>query len=177
MGTAMIPRRNQPKNDLVTTPDYLASQIVGHFMPQIGVDLWCMDPCAGEGAFERAMCGHGALRVDSCEKTDGWNFFDHHLHFGDRFDLICSNPPYSILSDFLEHSFKLADNVVYLIQPPAALFVKRRRLAREAGFGIREIYYVECPPEWKALGLSFGTGLGAVHWERGWTGPTTHTNF
>ena len=55
-------------------------------------------------------------------------------------DWIIGNPPYSILNAWLEHSFALAANVVYLL-PIAKVFGSRKRLLMVSAYGgIVEVY-------------------------------------
>jgi hypothetical protein len=70
----------QNGNDGIQTPDYLAAQIVSHFMPA-GKRL---DPCAGAGAFCRAM-----PNCDWYEITQEKDFL---LAVG-QWDWIVGNPP------------------------------------------------------------------------------------
>jgi hypothetical protein len=43
------------------------------------------------------------------------------------------------------------------------------------GFEVREVFRVPTPPEWPAKTHKFGTGLAAVHWQRGYVGPVQVT--
>lgn len=168
-GRKAMPKKNTTTNDNVMTPSWLAEKIVEHFQPR-GVIL---DPCAGDGAFTSAMADLKALGY-YCENREGaacyngCDFFDMPAPEIRQVDYIVSNPPYSILTPWLEHSFKIAENVIYLVQATSPFFTARRRLAAEHGFGIREMLYLNCPPEWRAQKLSFGSGLAAVHWQLGW---------
>src|ERR1039458_4492248 len=79
--------------DVVNTPDALAKNIVGHFLPQIRGRV--LDPCEGEGAFTRAFAYHGIKDVTALEITRGSNFFK----FQERVDWIITNPPWSRAGD------------------------------------------------------------------------------
>lgn len=166
---SFTPGRNSPEKDNVLTPYLTALEIVQHYRP-IGRKL---DPCAGNGEFSRAMQQVSPrFQTSDCENRraamafTGCDFFDWTEHV----DWIISNPPYSIFLPWLEHSFTVADNIVYLVQATVPFWASKRRAAINAGFGIRELHYVNCPDEWKQQKISFGTGLAAVHWQRGYTG-------
>lgn len=109
------------ERDVVYTPDTVASAIVQRYKPNGRM----LDPCRGDGAFWRHM--HGA---DYCEIAEGRDFFDWH----EPVDWIVGNPPYSVMNRWLEHSFKVADNVVYLI-PVAKVFGSLLRLKMIKGYG------------------------------------------
>ncbi len=76
--------------DVVYTPDYVASAIISRYCPSGSV----LDPCAGDGAFSSRIPG-----CLTCEIKDGRDFFE----FRQRVDWIVGNPPYSILNAWLEH--------------------------------------------------------------------------
>ena len=89
-------------DDIILTPPDVARDVVKFFAPRGRV----LDPCRGNGAFADEMPG-----CDWCEIRDGKDFFG----WREPVDWIVSNPPYSIFSEFLRHSFVVAENIVYLI--------------------------------------------------------------
>jgi hypothetical protein len=93
---------------------------------------------------------------------EGKDFFD----WNEPVDWIIGNPPYSIMNQWLTHSLKLADNIVYLI-PIAKLFGSKARLKQVRDFGIREIW---SPWTGRAIGFEFGWACGCVHLQRGYHG-------
>jgi hypothetical protein len=149
-------------NDVVMTPDPLALDIVKHFQPY----GWkCLEPCKGEGAFMRAFesCG---INADWCEIREGKDFFQYSGHV----DWIITNPPFSILTNFLEHSLKVADNIVFICLGNAMFFKKRIRLIKQAKFGFKEIVFIDTPPKpWP----QFGIQMAVVHLQRGYKGKVT----
>jgi hypothetical protein len=131
-------------NDKIYTPDYLAKQIVDHFNP-IGRIL---EPCCGEGAFLKYMPD-----ADWCEIDKGRDFLATEGHW----DWIITNPPYSKYRQFLEHSFKVADNVVFLQFVNAFFMRKRVSIMKENGFEIAEILYLPTPSKpWPQTGFQVG---------------------
>lgn len=116
-----------------------------------------LDPAKGEGAFLDQF----PADVDAlwCECDQGRNFFD----FDEKVDWIVTNPPWSIIRPFLTHAFELADNVAFMITVQHAFTKARIRLAEEAGFGVRAVYYMPTPPKpWPAS----GNQVALVWWER-----------
>lgn len=140
--------------DIVMTPDAVARDVVEHFRPSGRV----LDPCRGDGAFLKYMDG-----AEWCEIREGSDFYNWHSPV----DWIVSNPPYSIFSDFLRHSFTVADNIVYLI--PANKVFNSADLMREvwAWGGIREIYTIGGG---RGIGFPIGFCVAAVHFQRGYKG-------
>lgn len=142
-------------DDIVLTPDAVAADVVAHFKPSGRM----LDPCKGPGAFLQHMPG-----ADWCEIREGRDFFT----WREPVDWIVSNPPYSIFSEFLRHSFTIAENIVYLI--PINKAFNSDRMMREvwAWGGVPEIYVVGGGG---ALGFPIGFCIGAVHYRRGYSGP------
>jgi len=141
-------------DDIVLTPDWVAYAIVQRFKPSGRI----LDPCKGEGAFLQFLPG-----ADWCEIREGRDFF----LWDKPIDWIVSNPPYSIFSQFLRHSFKLADNIVYLV--PINKAFNSDKMMREiwAWGGIRT-----CLDFGSGGSLNFpiGFAIGALHFERGYRG-------
>lgn len=149
-GTEVKPR------DVVYTPDWAAKEIIDRYKPSGRI----LDPCRGDGAFWRQMPG-----ADWCEIEDGRDFFDHKTPV----DWIIGNPPYSVMNQWLTHSLKLADNIVYLI-PVAKLFGSRARLKQVRDFGLKEVW---SPWTGRTIGFEFGWACGCVHLQRGYHGGVT----
>jgi hypothetical protein len=142
--------------DVVMTPDAIAEYIVNYFKPSGRI----LDPCRGNGAFWKRMPG-----ADWCEIAEGRDF----LEWTDRVDWIVSNPPYSTLWDFLTHSFKIADNVAYLI-PLHKIWHSQRMLKLVAEYGgIKEILILGTGT---SCGFPLGFAVGVFYFKRGYAGDT-----
>jgi hypothetical protein len=142
-------------SDVVLTPDAIAADIVSHFQPTGRV----LDPCKGNGAFLKHMPG-----AEWCEIREGRDFFAWH----DRVDWLVSNPPYSIFADWMTHSLKIANDIVYLI-PLAKVFSAEKRI-RDI-YRVGGIVAVRLYGSGTALGFPFGWPCGAVHVRVGYRGP------
>lgn len=153
-------------DDVVMTPPDLARRIVEHFRPS----GYMLDPCRGDGAFFNEL-ERSSLTAYWCEISDGRDFFD----FRDRVDWIVTNPPWgSKFKSFLTHSMELANNIVFLANMNVWDTKCRRKLIREAGFGIVEMLEVDTPPPpWPQQGFQ----LVATWLRRGWTGSTHHSRL
>ena len=158
---ALCPKTNQPEQDLVFTPDYLAEEILKHYNPS-GTML---EPCRGGGDFWAPMHNY-TDEVRFCEITEGLDFFD----FNEHVNWIITNPPWSKIRQFLDHSFKLdVDNIVYLCNVNAFMTKARLRSIAENGYGIKEFYCVKAPKtNWPQQGFQ----LAATHIQKGWEGST-----
>lgn len=143
--------------DVVLTPDAVARNVVERFAPTGRV----LDPCKGEGAFLRHMPG-----AEWCEVREAKDFF----LWNEKVDWIVSNPPYSIFSEFLRHSFKVAREIVYLI--PINKPFNSDKMMREIWDwgGIKSIYVVG---PGASLGFPIGFCIGAVHFSKAYSGPMT----
>lgn len=147
-------------SDVVYTPDWIVQDMLDHFRPTGTI----LDPCRGHGAFYKALPD-----PEWCEITEGRDFFDWASHV----DWIIGNPPYSISRAWLRHSYTLADNILYLL-PVRNVF---------SGYGtIREVRDFGGIPEIRLYGTGgrcgfpMGNAIGAVHFQRGYTGPTFTTD-
>ncbi len=145
-------------NDVVFTPDKIAKLIVEMFEPTGKI----LEPCSGEGAFLRYM-----PTAEWCEITKGKDFFD----YKDKVDWIVTNPPYSNFDKFLDHSFEVAENVVFLV-PVAKVLKSWGTIQKIKQYGgIKTIWLVPA----SRCGFPFGFPAGAFHFQRGYKGATQFT--
>jgi hypothetical protein len=143
------------EKDIVYTPDGIARKIVDFFQPSGRI----LEPSKGEGVFLKYL----PPNTEWCEIREGRDFFA----WKEKVDWIIGNPPYSVFSDWLRHSFEVAENIVYLI--PVNKPFNSNRLMRdiyEYG-GIRQIYVIG---HGRWLGWQMGYAVGAVYFQRGWKG-------
>lgn len=156
-GKSMVPRSG---NDVVYTPRPLAKWIVDHF--QLCGRI--LEPCKGDGAFTDFMPD-----AEWCELALGIDFFEYQKEV----DWIVTNPPWSLLREFLVHSMKIADDVVMVITLNSLWTRARKRDIRDAGFAIKEIMLIDSPPQpWPHVGMQ----IGVVHFQKGWTGDIRMTD-
>ncbi len=144
-------------SDVVYTPEYIAKEIVINLNPA-GI---CLDPCKGDGAFYKFL----PKGSEYCELKEGIDF----LEFNKKVDWIIGNPPYSIFEEFLRHSFKLADNVSYLV-PTNKIF--QRQVIMEMINNYGGIKSIKIYGSGSLIGLPFGFSVGNFHFKRGYKGNT-----
>lgn len=146
--------------DVVYTPESLAKTIIEIFAPTGK----CLEPCKGQGAFLKYL----PEDAEWCEIAEGRDFFDYH----NTVDWIVSNPPHSIFDRWLEHSFEIAENVVYLV-PFSKVFKSWGTLTQIRNYG--GIVRIIGLPSSRAAGFPFGYPLGIFHFRRGFAGATVIT--
>lgn len=157
------PNKNYQSNDVIMTPVNLAKKLVEHFKPS-GKGL---EPCCGTGNILQFL-----VDADWCEITKNKNFFD----YNEKVDYIFTNPPWSQIRSFLEHSMTLA-NDIYLLFTINHLWTKARlRDIKEYNFGIVEICLFDTPNTFPQTGFQ----LGMVHIKRNYDGELiklTHLDY
>ena len=164
-GKGFTAKNPQPPNDLVMTPVAVAKATIALY--DIPSGSLILDPCRGDGAF------YDNYPEDCdkqwCEITEGRDFFDR-LNYA---DWIITNPPYSILDEFLTKSFEIADNIVFLI-PLSKMFSSFRRIREILGYG--NIVSIDLISASKC-GFPFGFPACAFHMKRGYEGKTLITEW
>lgn len=145
-------------NDMITTPIEISKQVIDMFNLYGKV----LDPFKGSGSFYDQF--PDSVIKDWCEINEGRDFFD----YVDRVDWIISNPPYSILDDVLDHSFMLADNIVYLL-PLSKVVSSMGRIRKINNYGGVPYIYILSASKCK---FPFGFPACAVHFKRGYKGST-----
>ena len=151
------------KNDKIYTPRPIAKAIIDTF----GLYGKILDGFMGGGAFYDQLPNY--VQKDWCEIDKGRDFFD----YKDKVDWIISNPPYSILDEVLEHSFEIAENVVYLV-PLSKIFTSLGRIRKILNYGnIREIHILSA----SKCGFPFGFPACAIWLQKGYYGDTKIKEF
>lgn len=144
--------------DAVYTPDWCASDMVDWFKPHGRV----LEPCRGDGAIFRYL----PPGSEWCEILEGRDFFAWY----EPMDWIISNPPYSVFREWLEHSFQVAADIVYLI--PLKNFFSAygfMDMCRRYGW----VRHIRVYGTGALLDFPMGNAVGAVHFGRGYRGDTS----
>lgn len=153
-----LPDATNAETDKVYTPHPWADLIVRLSNPSGRV----LDPSRGKGAFYDQFPEH----CDKlwCELDEGRDFFE----FKESVDWVITNPPWSVIRQFMEHAMDISNNVVFLITANHAMTKARVNVALDKGFGIRGILHMPTPPKpWPQSGFQ----LSAIWWMRGYVGP------
>lgn len=148
---------NKP-NDDISTPVEISKMIIDMFDIQ-GVIL---DPFKGTGSFYNQYPNY--VSKEWCEIKDGRDFFK----YDKKVDWIISNPPYSILDEVLDHSFEIADNIVYLI-PLSKIVSSMGRIRKVNSFGGIPFVYILSASK---CGFPFGFPACAIYFKKDYDGDT-----
>lgn len=144
--------------DKVYTPENIAKLIINKF----NLSGKVLDPFKGQGAFYNNY--PETVKKDWCEIDEGKDFFEYKEHV----DWIISNPPYSIYDEVMNHSFEIADNIVYLV-PLNKIVSSLGRVKKIQEFGgVPYIYIIGA----SRCGFPFGFPCCAIYVKRGYTGET-----
>jgi hypothetical protein len=142
-------------SDVVYTPRNVSKSIIDFLQPN-GV---CLDPCKGDGAFFDFLPNNSLY----CELEEGTDF----LKFNTQVDWIIGNPPYSIFLEFLEHSFKLSNNVSFLV-PTNKVFQRQIIMDMINNYGGLKSIIVY--GSGNLIGFPFGFSVGNFHFEKNYKG-------
>ena len=145
-------------NDYILTPCEISKKIIDMF----DIKGTILDPFKGEGSFYNQFPEDCAK--DWCEIKEGRDFFE----YNQRVDWIVSNPPYSILDEVLEHSFEIADNIVYLV-PLSKVVSSIGRIRKISSYGGVPYIYILSASKCK---FPFGFPACAIHIKRNYKGNT-----
>lgn len=154
------PNRNYKSDDVVMTPEPLAIALIKHFQPK-GKGL---EPCKGTGNIFRNL-----ENADWCEITEGRDFYEYKT----KVDYVFTNPPWSQIRKFLQHSYELA-NDVYVLCTINHLWTKaRQRDLEDYAFGIKEICIFPTPDNFPQSGFQ----CGMIHLRKGYKGDIKLSNL
>ena len=70
-----------------------------------------LEPCKGDGRVV-SFLESKKMKVDWCEIQEDKDFFDH----DGEYDLIFTNPPFSIAAEFIQHALGMSTTVVMLLR-------------------------------------------------------------
>jgi hypothetical protein len=124
----------QKSNDIVYTPQRVVDIMIRDIDPKMSI----LDPCSGNDVFFNSFKNTNKYK---CEIEKGTDFFE----FKTPVDLIYGNPPYSILTKWLEHSFKIATKKIKYIIGMYSLTPVRIELAKKHGWFLSSILLTQVP--------------------------------
>ena len=151
---------NTPNDDIMT-PVEISKSIID-MLDLYDLDGLVLDPFKGNGSFYNQFPAY--VEKDWCEITEGKDFFEYSNHV----DWIISNPPYSILDEVLQHSFEIADNIVYLV-PLFKIVSSMGRIRSISNYGGVPYIYILSASNCK---FPFGFPACVVYFKRDYEGST-----
>lgn len=147
---------NNP-TDKIYTPENIALLAINQFKLYGKV----LDPFRGKGAFYNNLPNN--IEKDWCEIDENRNFYDYNK----KVDWIISNPPYSDYTNIINHSYKIADNIVYLM-PLSKIFSSLGRIKDLNNYGgIVSLYIISA----SRCKFPFGFPACIVYFKRNYHGP------
>ena len=121
--------------DVFITPRVLAKNHID-FIDSTDNDEW-LDPCRNnENGSYYSQMPEG--RRDWCEILEGVSFFDHDTHLGHP-DIICCNPPYSIIDKWIAQCVKIQPRIISLLIGVGNLTAKRIEIMEKGGYGLNKL--------------------------------------
>lgn len=148
--------------DVVYTPDFVAKDMVEFFKPSGRI----LEPCVGDGVFLKYL----PPNTEWCEIEKGRDFFA----WREKVDWIVGNPPYRQFYEFMEHSFYIATNAVYLLpsDKPFNVFLTVKMIFKNGG-----IVHMRHYGDGRSIGVpEIHRPATAIHFQRHYTGPM-YTSF
>jgi hypothetical protein len=115
-------------------------------------DLW-YDPFAGKGIYYDNFPTANKMRT---EITDGTDFFQ----VVSAPDIICSNPPYSILDDVITKTLELGPRIFSYLLLEGKMTPKRLEQINAAGYGLTGIYTCKVF-SWYGMAVAYTFTIGA----------------
>jgi tRNA1(Val) A37 N6-methylase TrmN6 len=124
-------KQRKTANDVFITPVELCKKHIDMIDCEIN-DLW-FDPFKNSGNYYNNF---PTQNKDYTEILEDKDFFE----YKERVDVICSNPPYSMIDRVLEHSVNLNPRVMSYLIGINNLTAKRIEYMNEKGYGLTKLH-------------------------------------
>jgi hypothetical protein len=148
-------RGQQNYSDVHFTDMRVAEAVCNHYAPTGR----CLEPFKGGGAFMQFLPAGTAW----CEITEGKDFFQ----WSEQVDWIVTNPPFSNMTQVMEHSFSVAENCVFVI-PISKYWSSAPRIESVGRYGgLVEIAHLG---RGRDIGFDIGFPFAAMHFKRRYQG-------
>lgn len=144
-----IKNRKDPKDVFITPPELAINHI--NMIEYEDSDIW-YDPFKNSGNYYNNFPNENKIWSEILEGKD---FFENY----EEVDIICSNPPYSMINKVLEKCISLKPRVISLLIGMCNLTPKRIEDMNKAGYGLYKIRMLKV---YQWYGFSF-----ICHFEKG----------
>ena len=126
-------KKRTKANDVFITPLEVAKQQIQLHNINDN-DLW-LDPCRNnkEGSYFNNFPQN--VRKDWCEILEGKDFFE----YDENVDIICGNPPYSLMDKWIKKTLKLNPKEFSLLIGIGNLTTRRIEIIENAGYGLSKM--------------------------------------
>ena len=111
------------ERDAYNTPTEAVEALIPHLV--LDPTWWMLEPCVGSGNILRAFQPYVGV-VEVCEIAEPYSIDFLTYDAGRRYDLIVTNPPFSLAQEFVTKALELANCVIMLL-PLSFLGSQRRR--------------------------------------------------
>ena len=128
-------KKRKTAKDVFITPLGLAKKHID-MIDCTSEDIW-YDPFKNDGSYYNQY--PTGCKKDYSEILEGKDFFE----FKTPVDIICSNPPYSIIDKVMEHSVSLQPRVISYLIGMGNFTNKRTEYMRTNGYGLVKIYFTK----------------------------------
>lgn len=130
MKKAMIDYMKNEKNDELYTPDYAINPLL-KYLPNKKLKIWeCTD--FGESNITKVLVG-GGYEIVSTHKKD-FDFLTDKPNFD--FDMIITNPPYSLKDEFIKKCYEYGKPFCLLLPITSLEGIERGKMYRENGLEV-----------------------------------------
>tara|TARA_R110000851_G_scaffold253319_1_gene405775 strand:+ start:286 stop:804 length:519 start_codon:yes stop_codon:yes gene_type:complete len=136
-------KKRDKANDVFITPLTLAKKHID-LIEHEDSDIW-LDPFKNSGNYYNQYPNDNKLW---CEILEGEDFF----LFNTEVDIICSNPPYSMLDKVIKKSIELKPHTISYLIGQNNLTAKRIETLNKAGYGLYKCVMMKV---WDWFGLSY----------------------
>jgi len=128
MKKAMIEYMKKSKNDELYTPEYAIVPLLPYLERFKNKVFWeCTD--FGKSNITKVLRKNG-FKVVTSHINDGRDFFEYQP---DKWDILITNPPYSLKDKFLERAYDLGNPFCFLLPLTTLEGIKRSKLFRRYG--------------------------------------------
>lgn len=128
-----IKKRNKPNDIFYTPPEVVDVHL--SFIKSKPDDIW-YDPFYGEGAYYNKFPSENKSWT---EITKGKDFFT----YNDKCDIICSNPPYSMIDNVLTKSVELNPRIISYLIGFHNLTTKRIEYMNNNGYYLKHLHLLK----------------------------------
>lgn len=125
-------KKRENSNDIFITPLNLAKTQI-NMINYNEDDIW-LDPFKNNGSYYNQFPTNNKVWTEILDRKD---FFD----FNERVDIICSNPPYSMIDKILDKCINLNPRIISFLIGIGNFTTKRLEKMTNAGYGLTKIHY------------------------------------
>jgi hypothetical protein len=124
-------KKRDNANDVFITPLALAKKAID-MVEYKETDIW-FDPFKNNGSYYNQFPNENKLYTEILENKD---FFD----FNEKVDIICSNPPYSLMDKVIKKSIELQPHTINYLIGIGNLTARRIEMFDKAGYGMTKMH-------------------------------------